>query len=65
MKRSRKRNRLSWLLRVLLLVAVFWFLTKYGINPFFSVLLMLYWKTVMVLGLLLGGIMYAAGIITF
>lgn len=51
--------------KLLLVIAVYHILTKIGINPFFSILMMLYWKTMVALGLLLGGIMYAAGIITF
>ena len=65
MKRVVTGKRLEWIAKALLTVAVYWFLTKMGVNPFFSVLMLLYWKTMFALGLLLGGIMYAAGIITF
>lgn len=63
-----KRGKRKWLViavKLLLVIAVYHILTKIGVNPFFSILMMLYWKTMVALGLLLGGIMYAAGIITF
>lgn len=65
MRRGGKRSWLRWIVKALLVAAVYYFLTKMGINPFFSILVMLYWKTMVTLGLLLGGIMYAFGIITF
>ena len=38
----------------------FWLLMRAGLNPFWSALVLLYWKTVVVLGLLSVGLAYFA-----
>ncbi len=59
MKRGKKRFWI-WLLKMSVSALAFWLLVRSGINPFWSLLLLLYWKTAIVLGLLAVGIAYFA-----
>ncbi len=59
MKRGKKRFWI-WLLKMSVAALAFWLLIRSGINPFWSLLLLLYWKTVVVLGLLAVGLAYFA-----
>ena len=59
MKRSNKRF-WTWLLKMSVAALAFWLLVRSGINPFWSVLVLLYWKTVVVLGLFVLGLAYFA-----
>ncbi len=55
------KKKLLWLAaRIILTAAVFFILMRVGLNPFWSVLVMLYWKTVLCLGLFILGLAYFA-----
>ncbi len=59
MKRGKKRF-LVWLLKIAVAALAFWLLTRSGLNPFWSVLVLLYWKTVVGLGLFILGLAWFA-----
>jgi len=49
-----------WLLKLSLFALAVWMLVRCGLNPFWSVLVLLYWKTVVVLGLFVLGLAWFA-----
>ena len=58
-----KTNRQKWLsiaARLSLMALAFYILHRVGVNPFWSLLAMLYWKTLLRFGLLLGGLLWFA-----
>lgn len=49
-----------WMLKLSVMALAFYILVRSGLNPFWSVLVLLYWKTVFKLGLLIVGMAYFA-----
>jgi hypothetical protein len=56
----RTNNRkLLWIIaKITLVIAAIFVLHRAGINPFWSVLALIYWKTLLKIGLALGGLMW-------
>ncbi len=59
MKRGKKKFWI-WLLKLAVVALAFLLMMRTGINPFWSALILLYWKTVVVLGLFVLGLAYFA-----
>jgi hypothetical protein len=59
MKRG-KRRFWVWLLKLSVAALAFYLLVRGGLNPFWSVLVLLYWKTAILLGLFVVGLAYFA-----
>ncbi len=59
MKANRKK--LLWIAaRIALMAAAFYILHRAGMNPFWSVLALIYWKTIFKVGLAFGGLLWFA-----
>ncbi len=55
------KKKLMWLAaRIALMAAAFYILHRAGLNPFWSVLALIYWKTVLKVGFALGGLLWFA-----
>jgi hypothetical protein len=59
MKTGRRRFWI-WLLKMSAAALAVYLLVRAGINPFWSVLVLLYWKTIVVAGLFVLGLAYFA-----
>lgn len=56
-----KRGNKIWMKRLgklALLMIIYWVLLRSGLNPFWSILVILYWKAILKLSLFLGGLAY-------
>lgn len=56
--KTRTRRWLPLAAKILLVVFGYYMLHRCGLNPFWSVLVLMYWRTVITLGLLIAGLMY-------
>jgi hypothetical protein len=60
MMKSGKKKFLVWMLKLALAVLVCCLLVRCGLHPFLSVLVLLYWKTAIALGLFIVGLAWFA-----
>ncbi len=52
-------------MKLLLVLAVYFILIKCGLNPFWSVLVIIYWRGILKLSLFLGGVVYILNLIMY
>lgn len=53
-----KKKLLVLSLKILTVLVAYLILHKLGVNPFWSILALMYWRTILALGLVLGGLIY-------